>query len=261
MEPWSFLPEGYEPPLHGDQFKIVWRSDLGSNVSAAEVGDYLQAFQILLDLGERWGLAMAEEAAVRSLIRELFAHRDARGDIDLTPLRGVMSWQEEKRVYLSVQEVFTHRTGEHPETVVEVPSALRELASLSVPELMGPPVRIDAITYRSPLELAFIGGGFLAYGIIHVLRMTRDWRARRRLASAAADIAESEARKARTRADVIEYLGKEVTAGRLHVSPAELAELVTSTDLQAIADLAGQEPTLELPEGVSELFRGSDHKD
>jgi hypothetical protein len=256
MQPWQFLPRGYEPPLRGEQFNVIWRSDIGSNVSVGGVDAYLKAFQTLLDLGERWGLVMAEEAAARSLIAELFAYSDQRAskDVDLTPVRDVMFQEDGKRIYFVVRRLLDQRTGEHPETIVDVPGALRELASLSVPDLMGSPLRNEAITYRNPIELIIFGGAFVAYGTIQVLRLVRDWGARRRMTNAAAEIAEAEARQARTRADVIEYLGKEVTAGRLHVPASELAKLVTSTDLEAIKQLAGTEPTLELPEGVSEFF-------
>ncbi len=259
MEPWQFLPRGYEPPLRGEQFNITWRSDIGPNVSVGGVGAYLQAFQTLLDLGERWGLVMAEEAAARSLVAELFVYSDQRDDkdVDLTPVRDVMSPEDGKRLYFIVRRLLDQRTGEHPETIVDVPSAIRELASLSVPDLMGPPLRNEAITYRNPIELIIFAGAFVAFGTVQVLRLVRDWGARRRMTNAAAEIAEAEARQAKTRADVIEYLGKEVTAGRLHVPPSELAKLVTSTDLEAIARLAGTEPTLELPEGVSEIFHES----
>lgn len=81
----------------------------------------------------------------------------------------------------------------------------------------------------------------------------RDWGARRRITNAAADIAESEARQARTRTDVIEYLGREIIAGRLHLPASELGKLVTSDDLEAIAQLAGTEPTLDLPKGIFEF--------
>lgn len=253
MQPWQFLPDGFEPPLRQEQFSIVWRADLGANVSVDVVSSYLNAFQTLLDLGERWGLVMAEEAAARSLIGEFFSYGD-RLNVVLTPVLDVIPWQDEKRIYLSVQDILSRRTGDHPETMVEVPSALRELASFSVPQLMGPPLRNEAITYRNPIELIITGGAFIAYGTVQVLRMARDWGARRRMSNAAAEMAEAEARQARTRADVIEYLGQEVTAGRLHVPPSELAKLVISTDLQAIAQVAGPEPTLELPESVSEFF-------
>ena len=260
MEPWEFLPRGYEPPLRGEKFNITWRSDIGPNVSIGEIGDYLQAFQTLLDLGERWGLVMAEEAAARSLVRELFAHVDySTNEISLTPVRDVIPQDDDKRIWWVVRHMVDQgiRTGEHPETIVEIPSALRELASLSVPDLMGLPLRTETITYRNPIEVIVFGGAFVAYGTVQVLRLVRDWGARRRLTNAAAEIAEAEARQARTRADVIEYLGHEVTAGRLHVPAAELGKLVTSTDLEAIAKLAGKEPTLELPEGVSEIFNES----
>jgi len=256
MQPWQFLSDGFEPPLRQEQFSILWRADLGTNVSISVVNSYLQAFQTLLDLGERWGLVMAEEAAARSLVRELFIYGDT--DVDLAPVRDVMPRQDEKRIYLSVQDILSRRTGDHPETMVEIPSALRELASLSVPQLMGPPLRNEAITYRNPIEIIIAGGAFIAYGALQVLRMVRDWGARGRMANAAAEMAEAEARQARTRADVIEYLGQEVTAGRLHVPPSELAKFMTSTDLQAIAQVAGPEPTLELPETVSEFFGESD---
>jgi hypothetical protein len=253
VHPWEFLPYDYEPPLREQRFRIAWRSDLGPNVSAGQVGAYVRAFQSLLDLGDRWALAMAEEAAARSLIAELFA---AAGQGEgLTPLSGSMPAGGDKRIYLSLQGILERRVGEHPETIVDVPAAIREVASLSVPDLLGAPLRTESISYQNPVEILLAAGAFLALGTVQVLRMVRDWGARRRAAEAAAEIAEAAARQARTRADVVEYLGREVIAGRLHVPPAQLGQLVTSTDLEAIAEILGHETTLELPTNVSELFR------
>lgn len=86
---------------------------------------------------------------------------------------------------------------------------------------MGPPLSNQAITYRNPLELMLVGGAFIAYGTVQAPRMARDWGPRRRPAAAAADIAEAEARKARTRADVTQFLGQQIRGGR-RTSPSRI---------------------------------------
>jgi len=127
MNPWTFLPNGYEPPFRNEPYLIAWRPNLGPRVTVGEVGDYLHALQTLIDLGERWGLVVAEEAAARSLIAELFANRQS--NVDLSAVRDVMSDRDEKRVSMTVSEMLSHSRGDHPESNVEVPSVVRELAS------------------------------------------------------------------------------------------------------------------------------------
>lgn len=135
-----------------------------------------------------------------------------------------------------------------------VPDAIRRLSSVAVPELLGGDVRARSISYQNPIEIIIGGAAFTMWGTVQVLRLIRDWSARRRAAEAAADIAEAEARQAKTRADVIDHLGREVIGGRLHLPPSQLAALVSSGDLAALQSLIGPEATLELPSGVVASF-------
>jgi len=165
-----------------------------------------------------------------------------------------MPWQDEKAIYMAVTELLGHRYGDHPELNVEVPSVLRRGASLSVPSLLGPTPRTENVTYENPIGIVILGGGFMLMGAVQLLRIIRDWRQRRRIEHAAADIAEAEARQATARAEVVEYLGKEIIAGRLHVPASELGAMLTREDISAVARLAGPEATLELPSNVSQFF-------
>jgi hypothetical protein len=68
-------------------------------------------------------------------------------------------------------------------------------------------------------------------------------------------MAEDEARALRSRADVVEHLGREIVAGNLHVPASQLGAMITRGDMAAIAKLAGPEPELELPVNVADFFR------
>src|SRR5579863_4149742 len=73
MRPWDYLPASHRPPLREDLYCIAWQADLGSGTPPAVIAEYIDAFATVLDIGERWGIVMAEEAAARSLLVELFA--------------------------------------------------------------------------------------------------------------------------------------------------------------------------------------------
>ncbi|WP_155892832.1 hypothetical protein [Intrasporangium chromatireducens] len=247
------MPETYMPPLHGDNYQISLRADLGRAASVDRVSEYLAAFHTVLDVGERWGVVMAEEASVRSLMAELLIAGDG-GEPSLHPILKEMPWYDEKRIYLAVNRMIEHRVGEHPELQMEAPRVLREVASLSVPQILGPSVSATEVTYRNPIEIIVGGSAFALYGAVQLLRIIRDWKSRRRQTDSAARIADAAAREASARADVIEYLGNEITSGRLHVPASQLGAMLTQSDLSAVAKLAGPEPTLELPSNVSSFF-------
>lgn len=97
MDVWSYLPRELRPPLAREPYTLAWRSDLGANASVGDIAKYLAAFQVAIDLGERWGLALAEEAAALSLRSELFAAGRGRGDVNLSPLGEVMPWHARSR--------------------------------------------------------------------------------------------------------------------------------------------------------------------
>ncbi len=254
MDSWAFMPEYYRPPVGGDLYAIRWQADLGPGAPVGDIADYIDAFQTILDLGERWGIVMAEEAAVRSLMAELYAASDST-EPNLRPLYDDMPWRDEKRLFATVSAMLSRRFGEHDELNFDAPDALREVASRAVPRLIGPPPQTAQLTYQNPIEIILVGGAFGFFGIIQLLRIVRDWKPRRRQGEAAASIAEDEARAAKSRADVVEYLGQEIVAGRLHVPASQLGAMITRGDMAAIAKLAGPEPELELPSNVAEFFR------
>jgi hypothetical protein len=249
-----FMPHGYQPPVGGNIYSVRWRADLGAAAAVGDIADYIDAFQTVLDLGERWGIVMAEEAAVRSLMAELYA-ASQQGEPNLRPLYDDMPWQDEKRLFATISTMLTRRFGEHDELNFDAPDALREVASRAVPRLLGSPPATAEITYRNPVELIIVGGAFGLLGVVQLLRIIRDWKPRRRQGEAAASMAEDEARASKSRADVVEYLGNEIVAGRLHVPASQLGAMITRGDMAAIAKLAGPEPELELPANVAEFFR------
>ncbi|MGH3448632.1 MAG: hypothetical protein ACRDP4_13515 [Nocardioidaceae bacterium] len=233
--------------------------NLGEGAPPGEIARYIEAFQTALDIGARWGTVMAEEAAARSLVVELMdASRRGSFETSLAPLREAIDkneWADDKTFYYAVARVVHAAESADSLLLVEIPDLLRTAASLSVPSLLGEAPRTEHLTYRNPLELAVVGGGFAILGLVQLLRVIRGWRARRRMEAAAANIAEDGARRAKIRTDVIEYLGQEILAGRLHVPSGQLGAMLTSQDLNAVSTLAGPEPTLELPPNVVKFFR------
>jgi hypothetical protein len=247
------MPEQYAP-LREDEFQFTLRVDLGPNASLDRIAECTNAVRDLIDLGDRWAIVLAHEAAARALIAELNA-----GDYaSLEPLAKVLAPADDKRTGLSVAAVRERHGYEHAESLVEIPAVLAMYADAALPDLLRPAVRAREVSYRNPLEWILFGGGFAVYATVQALRVARDWKSRKRIGDAAATAAEAQARAEVARADVLEHLAGEVTSGRLQVAPSELGKLMTPTDLKGMSALAGAETTLALPSGLSKVFGEAD---
>jgi hypothetical protein len=134
---------------------------------------------------------------------------------------------------------------------------LETLADAQVPKVLGVPTRVARVEYGSPLLLDLANSGFLAYGVIKIAELVRDWSNKRRAdeadtrrieavadrreAEARQEIArarqmEAQARKTEAHADLVQWTVDQ-TRG-VPVSPGELFAAITPDQLQALSRLA-----------------------
>jgi hypothetical protein len=216
----------------------------------------MDAVRDVLDLGDRWAIILAHDAAARALVAELMSS-DAPS---LEPLRDVLDPSDEKQVEFAVQQIHLFFKNFGEQGFIDLPSILGKYADAALPELLRPAIRAEEISYRNPIELILLGSGVAVLAAVQAFRLVRDWNSRKQIGQAAAKTAEAQARIDVARADIVEYFAGEVTAGRVQVKPSEFAKLATPTDLKALSALVGAETTLELPRGLAGMF-GSDEKD
>lgn len=76
MDTWKFLSDEYRPIVSGGELRITVRAELGPNASPERIANCVDALGKLLDLGERWAIVLAHEAAARSLVAEMMSDED-----------------------------------------------------------------------------------------------------------------------------------------------------------------------------------------
>jgi hypothetical protein len=105
------------------------------------------------------------------------------------------------------------------------------------------------MSYANQLDVTLTGSGFIA-GVIYVLRLLRDWSSARRSAAAArraeamAEETRARARQAWNQADGLRWLIREAQAGRWHVSPVHLLNLLRPDDFAVLNRLTADEVML-----------------
>jgi len=190
-------------------------------------------YQLLYEVGRRGPEALVESA------RQLGFDEQEAFDLELRYFEGPWwrYWQGRRPPFLG------------PEGVV------RGLADARTPALLGSPVQVQHAEYRNPLEVVLTGSGFLIFGTIYVLRMVRDWSNKRREGAAAAHEAEAAARRKAAGADLMEWLVDEAKAGRQHVPPGDLLNVVSAAEGEAMRRLAAEDVQLQLPPGADPSSR------
>ncbi|PZS26788.1 MAG: hypothetical protein DLM61_17730 [Pseudonocardiales bacterium] len=252
VNPDEFLPDALRPPARGDTLSFSWTADIGAGATVGTVSEHLRDLQVVLDLGQRWGLIFAEQAAAYAFEREV----SSRGPVALR--EAISEWPGvEEFPFPFIEEAFLDRDlwyrrsarrgwyGASPDDLV------RLLSSRNVPSLLGQPISTRHIEYNNPVEVVLFGAGFVLVGTVKLLRMIRDWSSQRRVGDAIADTAESAARRNKTASDLGAWLVDEARAGRQQVPIGELMKYVTPTDLESIARLADSDVQLQLPEQLS----------
>jgi hypothetical protein len=227
---------------------VAWRADVGAGARVGELADVLHDLDVTIKAGERWGVALARAAAQYQLMYEVgrrgpealiesarqlgFGERDV-ADVEHWYFEGPWrSWRRGRRPSLGPEEL------------------VRRLADVRTPDLLGSPVQVQHAEYRNPLEVVLTGSGFVIFGTIYVLRMVRDWSNKRREGAAAARETEAAARRQAAGADLMEWLVDEAKAGRLHVPPGDLLNVVTPAEGEAMRRLAVEDVQLQLPPGT-----------
>jgi len=217
---------------------LTWSADIGPGARVGAVAAHLADLQTAADVGDRWGVRLAESAALFRLEEDLLR----RGPRSLEEELG--EWPDLDDLPLMALDEWLHTGRWHPRQRLGPPymtdplEMLRLLASRRVSQLLGTPIRATRIEYRNPVEAILMGSGFLLLGTIKVLTLIRDWSSDRRERAAAANVAESEARRFASSAELSEWLVSEARAGRLHVPVGELVQLVTPADYQALQRLS-----------------------
>jgi hypothetical protein len=273
MDPWRYLPQELRPPGNGDLTRLNWRANLGRGATVGEVGRHLVDLQEVIELGRRWGLLFAEDAAVHSLFQEI-EQRGPRGvaaelSVQWNLPSDAFEAALEDEVYFSLFP-FRARSGlpawrrlrsgflpPHP-MLEDATALLEDVLTLNTYELYGRPPYAARIRFENPVDVAVSGAGFGFKGIISLLVLIRDWTTTRRLnaaeaaqAEARVDREQAEARLAMSRADLAQWYVNEVQQGRAQFVPAgQLANEAKDSELKAIDRLSETDPQLELPPGA-----------
>lgn len=231
-------------PASNGSATVTWTADIGPGAAVGEIAEHLADLQTLIGLGSRWGLRLAEDAAVRSFRSGKFDPASAPEGLTEEPgsLRG--------------GGVGPQVGGQHiyqlPSLGGVVPSglsaeAVQLVTADRIPALLGSELRVEEASYSNPLELLLFGAGFLFVGATSAMRFIRDWHDRKKIEKAAARLADAAALQGEALAELTAWTVREIKEGRLHIPPAELTRLVTPPDLAAMARLAGREIQLSLP--------------
>jgi len=244
VNPDDFLPDALRPPARGDTLSLTWTADIGADAMVGAVGNHLRDMQVVLDLGERWGLPYSEQAAAYAFEREI----SSRGPVALREALSEWPGAEDYWFPILEEEEFFDRGwyGTIPEDLI------RLLSSRNVPGLLGQTMRTRHIEYNNPVEVVLLGAGFVLVGTVKLLRMIRDWSSQRRVGDAIADAAESTARQNKTASDLGAWLVEEARAGRQQVPIGDLMKYVRASDLESIARLADSDVQLQLPQQLSD---------
>lgn len=254
VDPGRDLPPDLRPPFAGDRVSVTFRAEVGTLARAGEVARHLEDLDTVISTGERWGGRIARAAAYRGLVDGIV--RRGPGEVEEAALQSGFRPRD-----LAAVEEWIH-TGWWPWRPGQVPyrdpaEFVQALADYRVPEQLGTPVRLRRVTYQNPLEVVLTGSGFLIAGAIYVLRMIRDWSSNRRMAAAAAeqaeaaaDVARAQAAQTRTEGDILRWFADEARAGRWHVPPGELLDLVRREDITAMERLSATPVQLDLPRGL-----------
>jgi hypothetical protein len=246
----DFIPEGLRPPALGDSLAFTWVANLGRDATVGAIAAHLQSLQVVLDLGERWGLIHAERAAAIAFELDL----RTRGPEALN--EAFESWPENRLYPHRYERAFSdpeywYRRGMPGGYTAGPDDLIRLLSSREVPRLLGQSVRARHVEYNNPVEVVLFGAGFVLVGTVKVLRMIRDWSSQRRIGDSIADSAEAAAQQNKTAADLGAWLVEEAQAGRQHVPISDLLKYVGPQDLTAIQQLADLDVQLQLPPQLS----------
>jgi hypothetical protein len=206
----------------------------------------------VLELGQRWGLHFAEDAAVQSLAQEI----DVRGPRDvLVELSKQWNLPSYVLPVLDDEINFLWRLTadglRKPRVTANGIPALQVVITPNAYELLGRPPYATSIRYENPVDVAVSGAGFGFKRIISLLVLIRDWGTAKRQRGAEAAEAEARAEQAISRADLLKWYVNEVQEGRAQLVPAgQLASEAKDSELRAIDRLTQIGIRLELPLGA-----------
>jgi hypothetical protein len=260
VDPRDYLPSSLRVPNEGEPVSITWQVDIGRDAHIIHLVRVLRDLQTAVDVGERWGTVLARAAAQREVAYEFrqggsdaIVRAAGQLGLDRTVVAHLREWLiSGSWVWGLDVPVFRDPRAPHP-APHHGPQGPQELVRLvtdaRTPALLGSAIRVQRAEYRNPLEVVLTGSGFLILGTIYVLRLVRDWSSTRREGAAAAREAEAAARRTAATAELLEWLVDEAKAGRLHVPPGDLLDVVNVADARALRRLSAKEVQLQTPTG------------
>jgi hypothetical protein len=252
------------PPAGGEQIQVTWKARVGAPLRAGDLARYLQDLDTAIGVGEQWGTTFARAAARQDLVERVIQEgvRGLEGDaLEL-------GYSPRDLDYLDEWLHFGPRGPWRGMPLGGSGNLIETLADARVPKLLGTPTRVARAEYGSPLILDLANSGFLAYGVVRIAELVRDWSNKRRAGEASARRIEAEAgrgeaetreanararqleaqaRQMEAHADLVQWAVDKMRAERNPVSPGDLFAALTSDQLQALSRLAETPTELQLP--------------
>ncbi|WP_416986128.1 hypothetical protein [Streptomyces sp. T028] len=254
------------PPTGGERVQVTWKAGVGAPLRPRDLAHYLQDVDIAIGVGEQWGTTFARAAAQQELM-ERIAQEGVRSLEGEALERG---YSPRDLMYLDEWMHFGPWRPWRGMPLGGSGSLIETLADARVPKVLGTPTRVARAEYGSPLLLDLANSGFLAYGVIKIAELVRDWSNKRRADEASARRIEAEAdrgeagarqenararqleaqaRQMEAHADLVQWAVDQTRGGP--VSPGELFAVITPEQLQALSRLAETPTELQLPPDVS----------
>lgn len=255
------------PPAGGEPIQLTWKAGIGAPLRAGDVARYLQDLDTTIGVGEQWGTTFARAAAQQDLIERVI--REGVRVLEGEALE--RGYNPRDLRYLDELLHFGPRGSWRGMPFGGSGSLIETLADARVPKLLGTPTRVARAQYGSPLILDLANSGFLAYGVVRIAELVRDWSNKRRAGEASArrieaeaDREAAEARQANARArqleaqarqmeahaDLVQWTVDKMRAERNPVSPGELFAVITPDQLQALSRISETPTELQLPPDV-----------
>ncbi|WP_328418501.1 hypothetical protein OG542_40180 (plasmid) [Streptomyces violaceus] len=250
------------PPAGGQRVQITWKADIGAPSRPRDLACYLQDVDVAIGVGEQWGTTFARAAAQQELV-ERIARRGTKGLEGEALERGYSS----RDIRYLDEWMRSRPLGPWRDLPLRSSGGMIEsLADARVPKILGASTRVTRVEYGSPLLLDLANSGFLAYGVVKIAELVRDWSNRRRADTASARRIEAEAargeaearqeyararhmeaqaRQTEAHADLVQWAVDQTRGGP--VSPGELFAVITPEQLQALSRLAETRTELQLP--------------
>jgi hypothetical protein len=203
---------------------MLFRFDLGSEVSPGELSQSVVDMSLVTDVALRWSAARAESEA-RDEITRLAAYDpdQLRERVREQDLQVVDALREAHRLWDELEgappdiwvyewrRLFRRRYGKLGREAAYAfpwfapidlqgfaPALFADLVAQEAGRRRPEPVRVESLRYENPVEWILVGAGILlgTGGIAKLIEIGRDWSTTRRTNRAAADQAEAKARRA-----------------------------------------------------------------